>query len=296
MWKLTHDTVQEANNLRNVIGYTCEQYFQQMKEHYNSEAIRLESLGKVVVYENQETKFKFTSFMRERVVGEGEFPIFEFVENQNEAFGDRFAGRWFASAGDEAALSSLEKEVAERYQSGMMLSFSVGGLAAGDKQLAKGVLDLMVLEEFLMKNGVGPETRKLQSRIRYTGAAKERNVSLLDYRYVSILVQYHLAGDDSIDGVWIVLLDRSLIDIEDLERADSAARKWKTEQTLLGAPYLERLKKYSNLLKPSPQFDESTLYRFFLEMDLDRDLLVGKEDLWNFCKKQRIDIQRSVLE
>jgi hypothetical protein len=298
--------IEQTNRFRSKIPEACQELFDKVKESYQVSFVEFPSLGKEVSPTDIQVKYLANLYLKERVVGQLYIPHLEFDDDINEKFSST-TGNSLCSAletGDSEAQAFLDNFRAET-GSCMLACYYLPKVTKIAKEFEKELLQLFLLEEIISKESTDKGAlMELQSRYYFSGDFKQKSASLMDHRFQSIFIHFDLEKDEKtmfrIKGILLLLTDKSVVEmkaeaIKQQKLADlQNSSKAKAERYSHQSGYLERMKKYHNLYQSNPKYDEGVLHQLFLRLDIDGDGKLGKEDLWNFCKKHKVIITKEV--
>lgn len=300
--------IEEMNRFRSRVPIACQELFNRIKESYKESFIDFPALNKEVMAEDIQAKYSLNLYFKERIIGELSIPHFEFDDDLNELFCRRWGQKIYqAFEKSQEEAQKMVEEYRENEGLNMVAAYCLPNVTKLGKGFETELIQLFLLEEVFRKtNGNIEELAQPHTFFIYSGNRKEKPGSFLDHRYVSTYFYIDLKEDGRIAGLMIILFDRSSIFIKQKMKKQAkqkAEEEKKLSQSQLSvrirktqsSSYLERMKKYENIYEGSQRYDEKVIQRLFVEMDIDNDGFVGREDLWKFCQSKKVLIPKEVL-
>jgi hypothetical protein len=288
----------ELNDFRSNIPNACESLSTILKRAYDTNYMEFPTIGKEVPYEDLQAKYTFNAYLKERIIGEMYLPHFEFDDVENQFWDRDWAQGIYSCAKDNERLQAIVDGMRETYGANMCAVYVLTEIQFIYKGFAKEIVHLLLTEEFDKKSSYNPSIDDPCSQFIFSGqiGVKQKPCSLVDPRYISAFVHIELGPLQKIDGIVIALMDVSVQNrrkhIEAREAIQLAKELEEQKKHTDEKPYTEKVQKYKDIYEASQRYDEAVLYKLFLEMDLDGDLLLSKDDLWGFCQKKNILIDR----
>lgn len=299
--------IEQINRFRSKIPEACQELFDKVKDSYQVNFIDFNTLGKEVSPTDIQVKYIANLYLKERVVGQLYIPHLEFDDDINEKFSSTLGSHLCScmntsDADGQSAFDSFRKE--SGYS--MAACYYLPNVTKIAKGFEKELVQLFLLEEIIMKEGgdLGA-LMEPQTKFFYSGSSKQKPGSLMDHRYSSCFVHIELEVEANssarVKGILIVLIDKSVVEMKAIAikneklAQNNQTIKPKQERYVHTTGYLERMKKYQNLYSSKPKYDEKVLHQLFLRLDIDGDGMVGKDDLWNFCRMHKVIIKKEVV-
>jgi hypothetical protein len=300
--------IEQINRFRSKIPEACQELFDKVKDSYQESFIEFHTLGKEVSPAEIQVKYIANLYLKERVVGQLYIPHLEFDDDINEKFSNSVGANLCASlnTSDDEGQKALDnfRQQAEYSMAACYYFPQVTKIAKG---FEKEIIQMFLLEEIIMKEGADlGALMEPQTKFLYSGNFKQKSGSLMDHRYISCFVHIDVEAESTslvrIKGILIVLIDKSVVEMkaaaikEQLKQSNQQNIKPSHQRYTHTAGYLDRMKKYKNLYQGAPRYDEKVLHQLFLRLDIDGDGRIGKDDLWNFCQKNKVIIKKEVIK
>jgi hypothetical protein len=298
----------EMNRFRSKIPVACQEVFDLVKESYKESMISFDTLNKEILMQDIQAKYAVNLYFKERIIGELNIPHFEFDDQLNEIFCSRWGEKMYqAMATDPKAGKDVVDAFREEENLGMVAAYCMPKVGKLVKGFESDLIKLFLLEEVFRKESSQiEEMADPHTVFCYSGIKPQKNGSFLDHRYISCYFYVDLDQTARIKGFMIVLFDRSAVLMRDamlkLVKEQNAKEKRDHLESLSvrmrrikSSAYMEKMQKYSSLYQSSARYDEKVIQRLFVEMDLDGDGFVGREDLWNYCQAKKVPIKKEVV-
>ena len=297
--RISEMLVYELNKFRRDSREACDSFFEFVKSSYNVQQLVFDSLGISLTYDHIRSKLDLNSYLRERSMGDMGLPHFEFDETQNRLFSLSLGKEMYERSGDLDSMEVSLGRCADYLSTTMLAVYTIKNIKTNADNYLTDIVRLLMAEEYRKKallEGNQQENVVYSSEFFYKGDhPKQKVVSIFDGRYISCYVHLDIGDQGQVKGALVALANVSVLakeSIRELAARRLSARNTKDRQQEID--YLNKVKKYHKIYEASQRYDERVLYNFCLEMDLDNDRKISKEDLWGFCNKKKIDIQRSV--